>query len=147
MVNSQGHVGTVSYLTTQFLGKPPGGSLPVLSTHSFEEGNYFSTKECAGHKRIDRRTAACKADTLSTKLPRSVDCQLLHSWYLISITVIIVSSFYIQTLFEPEKTGICICEIKDADQLRGYREADQRLCFRFVASTISLLPKSQISSL
>ena len=47
----------VSYLTTLFLGKPPGGSLQVLSTHSFasncqlalldveseEEGKYFST--------------------------------------------------------------------------------------------------------
>ena len=31
--------------------------------------------------------------------------------------------------FEPrrEKTGFCICENKDADQLRGNREADQRL--------------------
>ena len=32
-----GHVGTVSYLTTLFLGKPPGGSLPVLS------GPYFAS--------------------------------------------------------------------------------------------------------
>ena len=28
------------------------------------------------------------------------------------------------------KPTICICENKDADQLRGNREADQRLCFR-----------------
>ena len=27
----------------------------------------------------------------------------------------------------------CICENKDADQLRGNREADQRLCFRYIA--------------
>ena len=27
------------------------------------------------------------------------------------------------------KPGFCICENKDADQLRGNREADQRLCF------------------
>ena len=27
------------------------------------------------------------------------------------------------------KPAFCICENKDADQLRGYREADQRLCF------------------
>ena len=26
--------------------------------------------------------------------------------------------------------AFCICENKDADQLRGNREADQRLCFR-----------------
>ena len=28
------------------------------------------------------------------------------------------------------KLDFCICENKDADQLRGNREADQRLCFR-----------------
>ena len=40
-----------------------------------------------------------------------------------------------------------ICENKDADQLRGNHEADQRLCFRYIDSAIPLLPKSQISSL
>ena len=39
------------------------------------------------------------------------------------------------------------CEKKDADQLRGNREADQRLCFRYTDSAIPLLPKSEISSL
>ena len=28
------------------------------------------------------------------------------------------------------KLAFCICENKDADQLRGNRKADQRLCFR-----------------
>ena len=48
-----------------------------------------------------------------------------------------------------EKTGFLnmICENKDADQLRGNREADQRLCFRYIDSTIPLLPKYEISSL
>ena len=45
------------------------------------------------------------------------------------------------------KPDFCICENKDADQLRGNREADQRLCFRFTNSTVPLLPKSEISSL
>ena len=45
------------------------------------------------------------------------------------------------------KLAFCICENKDADQLRGNREADQRLCFRYTDSTIPLLPKSEISSL
>ena len=45
------------------------------------------------------------------------------------------------------KPDFCICENKDADQLRGNREADQRLCFRCTDSTIPLLPKSEISSL
>ena len=45
------------------------------------------------------------------------------------------------------KPAFCICENKDADQLRGNREADQRLCFRYIDSTISLLPKYEISML
>ena len=45
------------------------------------------------------------------------------------------------------KPDFCICENKDADQLRGNREADQRLCFRYTDSTIPLLRKSKISSL
>ena len=44
------------------------------------------------------------------------------------------------------KPTICICENKYADQLRGYREADQRLCFRYTDSTLPLLLKSEISS-
>ena len=37
------------------------------------------------------------------------------------------------------KPAFCIGENKDADQLRGNREADQRLCFRYMDSTIPLL--------
>ena len=44
------------------------------------------------------------------------------------------------------KPTICIGENKDADQLRGDREADQRLCFRYKDSTLPLLLKSEISS-
>ena len=39
------------------------------------------------------------------------------------------------------KPAFRICENKDADQLRGNREADQRLCFRYTDSTI----RSEIS--
>ena len=42
------------------------------------------------------------------------------------------------------KPAFCLCENKDADQLRGYREADQRLCFRYTDTTIPLLSKSEI---
>ena len=45
------------------------------------------------------------------------------------------------------KAAFCICENKDADQLRSNREADQRLCFRYTDRTIPLLPKSEISNL
>ena len=47
------------------------------------------------------------------------------------------------------KQTICIGENKDADQLRGNREADQRLCFRYLDSTMLLLsikPKFPFSS-
>ena len=45
-----------------------------------------------------------------------------------------------------EKTCFCVSENKGTDQLRCDRAADQRLCFRYLDShiTISLLPKSQI---
>ena len=45
------------------------------------------------------------------------------------------------------KPTICISENKDADQLSGNREADQRLCFRYTDSLHPLLLKSEISSL
>ena len=41
------------------------------------------------------------------------------------------------------KPTICIGENKDTDQLRS----DQRLCFRYMDSTINLLSKYKISSL
>ena len=43
------------------------------------------------------------------------------------------------------KPDFCLCENKDADQLRSNCEADQRLCFRYTDGTISLLLKSEIS--
>ena len=42
------------------------------------------------------------------------------------------------------KPAFCICENKVADQLHGNREADQRLCFRYIDSTIPLVPKYEI---
>ena len=45
------------------------------------------------------------------------------------------------------KPDFCICENKDADQLRGNHEADQRLCFRYLDSAIPLLPTYKTSSL
>ena len=44
------------------------------------------------------------------------------------------------------KPDFCLGENKGADQLRGNREADQRLCFRYSDSTIPLLLKSEIAS-
>ena len=47
------------------------------------------------------------------------------------------------------KLAFCICENKDADQLRSNREADQHLCFRYselVQSLYFLNPKFEASS-
>ena len=55
----------------------------------------------------------------------------------------VISSIYLSRLMG--KPTICIGENKDVDQLRGNREADQRLCFRYSDSTIPLLHKSEIS--
>ena len=43
------------------------------------------------------------------------------------------------------KPPICICENKEADQLRSNCAADQRLGFRYIDSTIPLLPIYKIS--
>ena len=55
---------------------------------------------------------------------------------------------YVVDELRREKTGFLhICENKGADQLCGNRKADQRLCFRYIDSTIPLFHKSEISSL
>ena len=43
------------------------------------------------------------------------------------------------------KPDFCLCENKGADQLRSNCKANQRLCFRYTDSTLSLI-KSEISS-
>ena len=55
--------------------------------------------------------------------------------------------YYVYVSCVIRKPAFCICENKDADQLRGNREADQRLCFRYTDSIIPLLLKSEISNL
>ena len=44
------------------------------------------------------------------------------------------------------KPAYCICENKGADQLRSNCAADQRLCFRYITSTIPRPPKYEIST-
>ena len=46
---------------------------------------------------------------------------------------------------EYAKTKTQIIFVVNTNQLRGNREADQRLCFRYSDSTIPLLLKSEIS--
>ena len=68
-------------------------------------------------------------------------CDSHFSW------IFILYENYPQMSRDVRKPDFCICENKDTDQLRGNREADQRLCFRYTDSTIPLLPKYKISSL
>ena len=70
-------------------------------------------------------------------------CCICHARPSLS-ALTVVSSKMSLVMRKPE---FCKCENKDADQLRGNCEADQRLCFRYTDSTIPLLSKSKISSL
>ena len=45
------------------------------------------------------------------------------------------------------KLEFCICKNKATDELHSICAADQRLCFRYIDSTIPLLPKSILSCL
>ena len=56
-----------------------------------------------------------------------------------------ISSKYHNLSCVMRKPAFCICESKDADQLCSNCTADERLCFRYKDSTITLL-KSKISS-
>ena len=64
-------------------------------------------------------------------------------------TVQLISTFVLATYMSlvVRKPFFWHMENKDADQLRGNREADQRLSFRYTDSTIPILPKYEISSL
>ena len=67
----------------------------------------------------------------------------MYSWYFKSSKI----NFQLSNEPRSEKTGFLICENKDADQLRGNRKADQRLCFRYMDSTNPLPSiKYEISS-
>ena len=58
-----------------------------------------------------------------------------------------LSKIYFHLSCVVRKPAFCIYENEDADQLSGNCEADQHLCFRYIASTFPLLPKYKISSL
>ena len=68
-----------------------------------------------------------------------------HKTYFSSICFLISNNCLIYYMSPGvRKPTICIYENIDADQLRGSREADQRLCFPYLDSTIPLLPKCKI---
>ena len=64
-----------------------------------------------------------------------------------SPNLVIIYDKYHELSLVMRKPAFCICENKDADQLRGYREADQRLCFRYTDNALPLLLKTEFLSL
>ena len=48
---------------------------------------------------------------------------------------------------DARKTAFCMCENRGADQLRGNRKDDQRLCFHYTDNIMTLYPKYDIPSL
>ena len=85
-------------------------------------------------------TKCCK----STLTPFTINTFLTHTkCYSIEQHYFVI--FFLKSRVV-RKPASCICENKDADQLHGNREADQRLCFRYIECTIPLLLQSEISS-
>ena len=71
----------------------------------------------------------------------------MHNWAVNWLEQYLNSCHYSYLSPVVRRPSFCICENKDADQLRGNREADRGLCFRYTDSAISFLPKYEISSL
>ena len=83
-----------------------------------------------------------------------VSILFIHINYKLRKNVMQSEIYYLKNIFNDDylslfmrKPSFRLCENKDADQLRGNCEADQRLCFRYMVSIIPILPKSEISSL
>ena len=85
----------------------------------------------------------CRSESIDLPCtPGQLMCANLFIWTLEMATAITMQDLS-RIVRKPD---FCLCENKGADQLRSNCEADQRLCFRHSDSTISLLPKSEISS-
>ena len=79
-----------------------------------------------------------------------LNCHLIHGLGNNGVTSL--DSHVVHVSPAMRKPDFCPCKNKGASQLRSYSqlcsncEADQRLCFRYKASTIPLLLKYEISS-
>ena len=80
----------------------------------------------------------------SSKCPRASVLKIKVTETILKRKYTIVQALNVFSLLQMSlvvrKPAFCICENKDADQLRGSRESDQHLCFRYIDSTIPLLP-------
>ena len=78
-----------------------------------------------------------KCDVLCTQEFKAFQFVFMH----------ITELFHVKMSSFVRKPTICICENKDADQLHGNREADQRLQFLFhTDSTLPVILKFKISN-
>ena len=68
---------------------------------------------------------------------QQLKCNLFHLHTVLSGYLSLVYCFSNMSLVV-RKPAFCVCENKDADQLRDDREADQRLCFHYTDSAIPL---------
>ena len=73
-------------------------------------------------------------------------CLFVSVTYNIAVFNASMTTSYMHMSRVMRKTDFCLCKNKGADQFHSKCEADQRLCFRYTDSTISLLLKSKISS-
>ena len=90
---------------------------------------------------INRNQKSC----LQTKMRKAFMCSDQVA-YESNVLISLFSDTNIVSLIV-RKPAFCICENKDADQLRSNCAADLRLCFRYTDSTIPLLPKSEITNI
>ena len=79
------------------------------------------------------------------RLPRpGLRCEWVH---IVHISMAFEGHLYYNMSLVMRNPVFCMCENKDADQLRSNCAADQRLCFRYIESTIPLLHKYENSCL
>ena len=94
------------------------------------------------HVRLIRNVTA-----LTPLQPITSCCSFLSMKFQFHCTNNVKSGVILNTLSRVvRKPDFCLCGNKGADQLRSNCEADQRLCFRYTDSTVSLLLESEISS-
>ena len=103
-----------------------------------ERTRFMTDRQTDGQ--TDRQTDA-RGKTICLPTLKGGDITLCDAWKTAVPAALIYMSGVVR------KPAFCIWENKGADQLRGNREADQRLCFRYMDSTIPLLPTSKISHL
>ena len=128
----------------------------VIATHTYVSSLFIALtsisgicSHCFGLSSPARKAIRSRAVSLVCLLDdTNTRTGLVGEWVLIAVIGDILNFklllFYMSCLMG--KPTICIGENKDADQLRGNREADQCLCFRYSDSTIPPLLNSKISS-